>query len=80
MSTAAAHVSALALEGNVATVELDVVCAEFGIRTNTNLPTNLARPAAQVTADIKAVVRSTIINAGGPSIIDADIYLFGGPT
>jgi hypothetical protein len=80
MATAAAHVTALAIEGTTPTVEIEIVCAEIGLRASTNLPTNLARPPVQVVADIKALVRNTIVALGGPSIIDSDIYLFGGPT
>lgn len=80
MATAAVHVNNVALSGATAAVEFHIVSVDSNIETFSGVNINFARPPAQVVADIKAAARQVILSLGGPTIIDADIYLFGGPT
>lgn len=61
-------------------VNVHICSKALGIDTFTAFPVNTNRTPPQVVADIKAGVRQVIIDLGGPTVANADIYLFGGPT
>jgi hypothetical protein len=81
MATATVSVQGCSLDGGgQQCIDIHICCAEAGIALGTSFPVNLARPVSQVVQDIKAGARQVLLNVGGPTVTDNDIYLFGGPT